>query len=263
MKKISLFLFVTLITGSLFAQTTVANKKSTTYFGVNFDLGFPFGSFQTVNDEIAIGGGVNLFFQPDKQIPILLGYDIPFLGNGHKSQTETLTATIEANGTIIQTLSFPLRAETSNIITKGHLNVRFLAPTKTFQPYVDGLIGFNHFGTSTAIYDESPEHYFTEEDDDLITSSSQNSSWAVSYGGAAGLMVEIKENVFLDLRFMYTMGSKAEYYVEDDIEQWEISYNSSILSEEEIDEDDISIAAIPKESRTDMMVGTLGLSFKF
>ncbi|HRF76057.1 MAG TPA: hypothetical protein PLB46_05770 [Chitinophagales bacterium] len=59
------------------------------------------------------------------------------------------------------------------------------------------------------------------------------------------------------------MGSKAEYYVEDDIEQWEISYNSSILSEEEIDEDDISIAATPKESRTDMMVGTVGISFKF
>ncbi len=62
MKKLSLFLFITLITGSLIAQTTVANKKSATYFGANFDLGFPFGSFQTINDEIAIGGGVYFFF---------------------------------------------------------------------------------------------------------------------------------------------------------------------------------------------------------
>ncbi|MBK8343452.1 MAG: hypothetical protein IPL12_09160 [Bacteroidetes bacterium] len=264
MQKFTLALILSLfVIGSSQAQTSTANKKSAVYFGMGFGLGFPFGEFKTFNDEVAPGGAFSLYFQPDKKIPVLIGFDMAILGNGHRSQTETLTAEITAGGTVIDVLYFPLRAETNNLITKGNVNLRVQAPTNIFKPYIDGLVGFNHFGTTTSIYDESEEYYFSEEDNPLITSSSQNSSWAFSYGGAVGLMVGINESLFIDLRFAYTLGSTAEYFVEDDIDQWDIEFSNTFVSEGDIDESDISIAAVPKESKTDMMVGTIGVSFKF
>jgi len=265
MKKIILTLTIVVSTVVFSkAQTTAAPGKTfNVFFGLNFDLGIPNGEFKTINDEIAVGGGFNLFFQPSYKIPVLIGFDLAFLGNGRKTQRETLVAEIKAGDVVIETLYFPLRAETYNSITKGHLNLRVQSPTKFFKPYIDGLVGFNHFGTTTSIYDESEELYFSEDDNPLISSTSQNSSWAFSYGGAVGLMVEINENMLIDVRFAYTLGGEAEYYVEDDIEQWEIEFNTSLAPDEEIDPDDISIAAFPKESKTDMILGTVGLTFKF
>ena len=264
MQKFTLALILScLVVGGASAQTSTLNPKSDVYFGLGFALGFPFGEFKTYNDEVAPGGGFSLYYQPDKKIPVLVGFDLSILGNGRQSVTETLTAQITAGGTVIDELYFPLRTEISNTIVKGHFNLRIQSPTEVFKPYVDGLVGFNHFGTTTSIYDESEEYYFSEEDNPLITSSSQNSSWAFSYGGAAGFMVQFSETWFLDVRFAYTMGSEAEYFVEDDIEEWDVEFSTDFISQDEIDEEDISIAAVPKESRTNMMVGTIGFSFRF
>lgn len=256
--------FLLLLAAATKAQTThPTGKTSNVFFGLNFDLGIPTGEFKTFNDEIAAGGGFNIFFQPSHKIPVLIGFDLAFLGNGFKIQRETLVAEIKAGDVVIETLYFPLRAETYNTITKGNLNLRVQSPTKFFKPYIDGLVGFNHFRTATSIYDESEELYFSEADNPLISSTVQNSSWTFSYGGALGLMVELNENMLIDVRFAYTMGGEAEYYVEDDIEEWEIEFNTSLAPEEEIDPEDISIAAFPKESKTDMILGTIGLTFKF
>lgn len=246
------------------AQTTASpGKTSSVFFGLNFDLGVPIGDFKTYNDEVAAGGGFNIFFQPSHKIPFLIGFDLAILGNGHKTQRETLVAEIKAGDIVIETLYFPLRAETSNVITKGSLNLRLQSPTNFFKPYIDGLVGFNHFSTTTSIYDESEELYFSEDDNPLITSSSQNSSWTYSYGGALGLMIEINENMLIDLRFAYTFGGEAEYYVEDDIDQWDIEFNTTLAPDDDIDPDEITIAAYPKQSKTDLVLGSIGLTFKF
>ena len=156
-----------------------------------------------------------------------------------------------------------MRIETSNTISTGHLNLRVQSPTKFFKPYVDGILGFNNFSTKTSIYDESEEYYLSEEDNPLITSSKQNSDWTFSYGGAAGLMIELNENMLIDLRVAYSLGGNASYFVEDDIDEWEVVFNTIPTSQEEVDEEDISIAAFPKESKTDMILGTVGITFKF
>ena len=210
-----------------------------------------------------MGGGFNVFFQPSIKIPVLVGFDLSFMNNGHKSQEETLIAEITAGGTVIETLYLPLRVETYNTISTGHLNLRLLSPTKFFKPYLDGSIGFNNFSTNTSIYDESEEYYLSDADNPLITTSKQNSDWTFSYGGAAGLMVELIDNFLSDLKVAYMKGGEASYYVEDDIDEWEVVFTTIPTDPDDINDDDISIAAVPKTSKTDMIIGTDGVAFLF
>ena len=263
MKKLTLSVVFVCTAFSLMAQTTHPVKKSAVFFGLNFDLGIPMNDFKTYNDEVAVGGGFNLFFQPSVKIPVLVGFDLAFMNNGFKTEDKTLTADIVVDGIVIDQLLFPMHIETSNTISTGHLNLRVQSPTKFFKPYVDGILGFNNFSTKTSIYDESEEYYLSEEDNPLITSSKQNSDWTFSYGGAAGLMIELNENMLIDLRVAYSLGGNASYFVEDDIDEWEVVFNTIPTSQEEVDEEDISIAAFPKESKTDMILGTVGITFKF
>ena len=263
MKKLTLSVVFVCTAFSLMAQTTHPVKNSAVFFGLNFDLGIPMNDFNTYNDEVAVGGGFNLFFQPSVKIPVLVGFDLAFMNNGFKTEDKTLTADIVVDGVIIDQLLFPMRIETSNMISTGHLNLRVQAPTKFFKPYIDGIIGFNNFSTTTSIYDESEEYYLSEEDNPLITSSKQNSDWTFSYGGAAGLMIELNENMLIDLRVAYSLGGNASYFVEDDIDEWEVVFNTIPTTQEDVDEEDISIAAFPKESKTDMILGSVGITFKF
>jgi hypothetical protein len=239
------------------------NKTNAFYFDLGFDIGIPVQEFKNTNEELGVGGGFGLFFQPSVKIPILIGADFAFMNNGYKMQRETLTADIVAGGTVIETLYFPMRIETSNSINTGHLDLRFLSPTKFFKPYVDAFIGFNNFTTNTSIWDESEEYYLSEEDNPLITRTNQNSDWTYNYGGAFGLLVEVNQNFLINARVAYQFGGEANYYVEDDIEEWEVVFNTVPTSEDDIDEDDIAISAIPKQSTTDMILGTIGVAFRF
>ncbi|MEZ5014929.1 MAG: hypothetical protein R2794_11620 [Chitinophagales bacterium] len=264
MRLFTCTLLCILSTGSLLAQTAGrTGNGNATFLGINFDLGIPINEFKTHNDEAAVGGGFDLFFQPTVKIPILIGFDFAFMNNGYKMQRETLTADIVAGGVVIDHLYFPLRVETYNNISTGHLNLRFLSPTKFFRPYVDGLVGFNNFNTRTSIYDESEEYLLSEADNPLITTSKQNSDWTFSYGAAAGMLVELNPNILINLRVAYTMGGTAQYFVESDIEDWEIEFNTVPTGQDDITDDDIAISAYPKKSATDMVLGTVGLTFKF
>lgn len=245
------------------AQTTHAVQTYTVFLGLDLDMGIPINAFSDYNDHIAVGGGFNLFFQPTNKIPVLVGFDLGFLNNGYKMERQTLYADIVAGGTVIDQLEFPLRIETSNTITTGHINLRVQSPTRFFKPYIDGLIGFNNFSTNTSIYDESEEYYLSEEDNPLITRANQNSSWTFSYGAAAGLMVELNENILLDIRAAYTRGGEATYFVKDDIENWVVEFSTVPTSADTADESEIDISAVPKESTTDMVQGAVGITIKF
>ena len=247
MQKLVLATLITLIgTSFVTAQTTHPAKSSAVFLGLNFDLGIPINDFKNQNDNIAAGGGFDLYFQPSVKIPVLIGFDLGFLNNGYKVQHQTLYADIVSGGTVIQTLSFPLRVETTNSISTGHLNLRLQSPTKFFKPYVEGVIGFNHFSTNTSIYDESEEYYLSQQDNPLITSANQNSDWTFSYGAAGGLLVEVGENILINARGSYTRGGAAEYYVKDDIDNWEIVFNTVPTSSTDASGDDIDISAVKK-----------------
>ncbi len=263
MQKKFTYLILCILTSSLLNAQGRANKSNAFYFDLGFDLGIPMQEFKNFNDDVAFGGGFGFFYQPSVKIPILIGADFAFMNNGYKMQRETLYVDIVAGGTVIDQLDIPMRIETSNSINTGHLDIRFLSPTKFFKPYLDAFIGFNNFTTNTEIWDESEEYYLSEADNPLITRSNQNSDWTYNYGGAAGLMVEVGPNFLINVRVAYQLGGEAQYFVEDDIEDWEVTFSSVPTSEDDIDEDDLDISAIPKQSTTDMILGTVGIAFKF
>lgn len=234
-------------------------------FGIDMVGGIPNGQFATYSDNLKFGVMVNFLYQPSEKIPISIGGDLGWLGNGRKVQYEELTADITAGGVLIDQLYFPLRIETMNNIFTGHLLLRVTAPTNVFIPYAEGFLGFNNFFTSTSIYDESEEHYFSETDNQLITSEVQQSDWGLSYGAAAGLLIQLKEELHVNLKFAYNMGTAVSYYTKEDIQNWNVEVNNinSAASGYELNEDDIEVSAVPKTSKTDMLQPTLGIAFRF
>ncbi|MBC8045391.1 MAG: hypothetical protein H7Y00_01205 [Fimbriimonadaceae bacterium] len=261
MKKLLPAFFI-LLSSTTFAQSN-SKSNGSGYFGIGILAGVPIAEFGTYNEDMAIGVGLNFFYQPSDDIPVMVGLDLGFMGNGNNIQNEVIYAEIKVGETVIDEIQFPFRIETHNSIFAGHFVLRAVAPIKYFKPYVDGIVGFNNFSTNTSIYDESEEHYFSEADNPLITTASQNSDWTFSYGGAAGILVQCGESFFIDLRCAYAIGGEADYYVEDDIEDWEVEFTTTPTGTDDLNEDDIAISAIPKHSETTMLMPSLGVTFKF
>lgn len=142
MKKL-LPVFFILLSVLSFAQSN--SKNGSGYFGINLMGGVPMGEFSNYNEDMAIGVGINFFYQPSDNIPVLVGLDLNFLGNGTNVQDETITAEIKVGETVIDEIVFPFRIETHNSIFTGHFITRVVAPIKYFKPYVDGIVGFQNF----------------------------------------------------------------------------------------------------------------------
>jgi hypothetical protein len=242
-----------------------AQTNGKALFGIDLVGGIPHDQFATYSDNLKFGAMVNFLYQPSEKIPISIGGDLGWLANGRKVQYEELTADITAGGVLIDQLYFPLRIETMNNIFTGHIILRITAPTNVFLPYAEGFLGFNNFFTSTSIYDESEENYFSETDNQLITSEVQQSDWGLSYGAAAGLLIQLKDELHINLKFAYNMGTAVSYYTKEDIQNWTVEVNNinSSSGGYELDEDNIDVSAIPKTSKTDMLQPTLGISFRF
>lgn len=253
-----------LLSASLQAQTAqTRNQRGAGYFGAGLLLDVPVQQYKEFNDEIGAGIGISFLYQPSIDIPLLAGIDIGFIGNGNKTQYETIYADVTVGGTVIDELEFPFRIETNNSIFTGHFMLRALAPIKYFKPYIDGIVGFNNFSTNTSIYDESEEHYFSEDDNPLITQKNQISDWTLSYGGAFGLMVQLGSSFFIDVRCAYAIGGEADYYTEDDIENWDVEFTTTPSTTDDLGSEDIDISAIPKRSETTMLQPSLGVMFRF
>lgn len=240
-----------------------SNFNGAGYFGIDFIMGAPMGEYKTYNDRLSAGLNLNFFYQPSIDIPLMVGLDLGFMGNGSEYQDETLYVDLTVGGTVIDQMVIPFSIETHNNIFNGHFLLRAMAPIKYFKPYVDGIVGFQNFSTTTSIYDESEEHYFSEEDNPLITTKTQLSDWALAYGGAFGFLVQCNENFFINLRCAYLLGSKADYYTDNDIQNWDIEFSANPSSPDDLDEDDISVHAIPKHSETDVLMPSLGITFRF
>jgi hypothetical protein len=265
MKKIVLFLLILLSITIAFTQTSghTSSAKGAGYFGIGLLAGAPLQEYKTYNDELAIGLGINGFYQPARNVPVMVGLHLGFLGAGNKTQYENLTAQIIVDDVVIDELNFPFRIVTNNSIFIAQCNLRAYAPIKYIKPYIDGAVGFNNFHTTTSVYDESEEYYFSEEDNPLITQKTQLSEWALSYGGAGGIMVQCGENFFIDVRCAYMIGGEADYYTEDDIENWQVEFTSTPTGTSDLSEDDIAVSAVPKHSETTMLQPSIGVLFRF
>lgn len=239
-----------------------------TYGDFNLLLGIPMYSFGEITSSQPFGFSFNVLHQPKRYIPIQFGGGISYMGSGSRRENRTLTADITAGSLLIDQINIPLEFRLNNQILNGRFMMRFMAPTRFIKPYIDINGGFNYLWTSTAVYDQSPERYFSSNNDNgLITRKTQESHFTWGAGFGAGMYIELKSNLFLNLNCTYMGGGWARYYDRNQIQNWDITLNvsgaSQGASEGVFGEDDLEINGIPKHSRTDMIYAQLGISWIF
>jgi hypothetical protein len=256
-------------------NTSSTFKKSSTksyngsqgWLSLNLNMGLPMQEFKNSTSSLPFGGNFNYYYQPSENVPLMIGFDMGYLGAGNKTINRTLTADISVGGVVIDQLNIPLEFRINNNILNGHVNFRFLAPTEIVKPYVDGIAGFNYLWTATELYDRSNERYFTTDEDNRIYRKSQLQDFTYSIGMGGGILFQVGATTFVNLGAHYAFGGNAEYYDRDQIQTWDIQISSSALTQNQqsgsLDQDDIAVNAIPKKSKTDMLLLELGLTFSF
>lgn len=274
MHKRLLFSFIVLISfSSAYSQTTPQNKKKklpphTGYFDFNLQMGVPMQEYSTATSSLPFGFNLGYLHQPNRKIPLLIGGDLSYLSVGNKTINRTLSADITANGVLIDQLIIPLQFRINNNLLTSHLKLRFLSPTDYIKFYVDGIGGFNYLWTGTEVYDRSDQRFFTRNnnnDNGLISRSTQVQSFTYSAGGGGGLMFQLKGHMYLNLAVHYALGGRATYYDNSQIQNWDIQLNTSGYNPNQTNgtfkDSDLTVNAIPKRSRTDMLLIQMGLSW--
>lgn len=257
MKKIAFLFFALLATESTYAQGGV---------GLHFSLGFPYGDFKENTDAVGFGGNLDVLFPMQAETPLTFGFNIGYQVYGLNTQFERLTAQISVGSTVIDEIVIPLKIVTTNSIFGMHAMTRLKAPIPFIQPYIQGLAGFRYISTSTRIVDESEDHRYSSEDNRVIVRKTQLGDYILSYGGGAGVQIEISRRASIDFNVTYLNGHEAKYYDGEDTSKWKISFKGS--EEEWIDGgktsgEDFAIDASPKKSETDMLNFQLGIFFTF
>ncbi len=269
-----LSLITLLFTQFAFSQNNPApkqapKKRSSTYGDLNLSMGIPMYNYKETTTSLPFGGTFNIVHQPSRHVPILFGGGISYLHAGGQRVNETLTAEITANGLPIQgfePLVIPLEFRMNNHILNGHGMVRFQAPLRYVKPYIDILGGFNYLWTSTAVYDNSPERYFTTtNDNNLIDRQTQQRSFTWSAGFGAGFYIQLNNDTYLNLNASYLGGGWARYFDKKQVQSWDVqlSVSSPTPGEGSLNADNIDVNTVPKNSRTDMLYAQLGLGFNF
>ncbi|MBK7379354.1 MAG: hypothetical protein IPJ03_10165 [Ignavibacteriales bacterium] len=190
-------LFFCLTAVNLFSQSA----------GLNFTLAFPMGEFKENVDRVGFGiAGQFLFIIPKPGQPFGIGLNAGFINYGNETRREPFSYTIP---------DVFVDVERSNNLVNFHLLFQ-IAPYKgRIRPYLEGLFGGSYLFTETSI---------KSQDYSEVASSTNLEDFAWSYGGGAGIMIQItNENeqgtsIFLDIKGRYLMGTEAEYLNEGSIE---------------------------------------------
>jgi hypothetical protein len=252
------------------AQSPVLRTpKSPTYaswLSANLMMGIPMQEYAASTKSLPFGLNVNYIYQPSVRVPLGIGVNVGYLNVGTRSIERALTADITAGGVLLDQLYIPLRFEITNNIVQAHVNGRFIAPTNTVKPYVDGLAGLNYLWTSTSVYDDSPERYFATDEDGLITSKTQLDDLTWSVGAGGGLMVQVGKKLHITAGTHYLFGGRAQYYDRSQIEDWDIQLNVTGVTQGgagqgSFEPGDLTYGAVPKKSRTDMLTVRLGVTY--
>ncbi len=215
----------------LVSAASAADARVPIRAGGNLALGFPVDEFRDNVDETGVGlDGYVAFGIPNS--PLYFGGSLGYLSQG------SVRAVVP--------LIFPFVAEitTRNNLFSGHAFFRLQHTGADFEPYLDTLIGFNRFFTTTEL-----------RIGDAVSSSTDFDDWTVSYGLGGGLMFEVYESIgegetgysiSIDIGVRYLIGGKADYVDIDSVEL----INDAIFFD-------------TTTSRTDMVTVRIGASVLF
>lgn len=227
-------------------------------FGLVF--GIPRNEFREATKAEGYGFNLTALFPLGTEV-VNIGGSINYQIYGLRAQNKDLYADITSGGSVIGTIEIPLRVINTNSIFGMHGILRVTAPTDVVRPYMEGLVGFRYISTTTRIEDR--DDFWNDDEDNVLVRRTNLADWIFSYGGGGGIQFNIGEDVYLDLRTYYLLGGRANYYDGNDTKKWEVEFNGTAYNSNDIDPDDFSISAQPKNSRTDMLMTQIGLTFIF
>ncbi len=219
------FTFLIILSGFIFSsKETFAQVQ----FNLRLQTGFPLEEFAQNNESVAFGiGGMLLVPLTEDESVVSLGLDAGYMIYGMQSEDY-----IDNNG-------FDYTLNTNNNIFESFAMVRFKPRwvDSFIYPYADGLLGGRYIYTRTT----------EEEDGEDINSFIEQDGFSFAYGGAGGVLVSLSEEIKLDIRAVYTQGSKAKYLTKNSI------YPDPLFPDEFIYD--------VKKTRTDMLSFQVGITF--
>lgn len=175
--------------------------------GGNVAIGLPVGEFRDNVDKVGSGfDGYVTFGIPN--VPLHVGGAVGYLTQG--SETIGRMGIGAYVGDVV----------TRNKILMGHLLLGVQGGEASVRPFIDGLVGFKRFYTTTEI-----KIGFDVPDIDM-----DSNDWVMSYGLGGGLTIEVYEraaddedgsggySVCVDLEARYLLGGKADYVDIDSVE---------------------------------------------
>lgn len=230
MKKI-----YTLFLALIFSNAMLAQFNA----GINGLALLPQGEFKDNIGTNGYGFSASGFYHFE-ETPFSLGATIGWARYGSETRTETLV--------------WPVKVEvtTANDIAFMHLFGRLEHNIGIVRPYAEFNFGLNYLNTNTEIND------IDDYDDDSIADDTQFDDTDFSYGFAIGTMFNVYtqqevdaesslSKVFIDLKLSYSLGGKAEYLNEGDLERGQ--NNEIILN--------------TSQSNIDYLTLQLGVNFEF
>lgn len=248
----------------LLAITSYFTQAQSTDFNLGLRVGVPQGEFKATTNAIAVGAGFGVMYQPNKKLPISFGGDLGILSYGNNTQRQTIQANITAGTTLIDVINMPLRISTNNTMYDGHFIVRAFAPIDGIKPYVEVKGGFRNLTTRTNVFDDSPDLRWSRQGSNgLIASKAQLSDWTYSYGYAAGIMFEVKKNLFIDLKASFLRGGIARFYDASQTENWKVSFSGASAPQPgQVNDSNFNFNATPRQARIDVLMLNAGITVK-
>jgi hypothetical protein len=192
---------------------SVSQAKHSIHVGGNLTLGFPQGEFHDNVDNIGYGFSLFGFYRPTGFF-LNFGLAFNYLIYGSETREEPWSKTIPW---------VTLDVTTTNSIFYGHLMLRLQPPEGAIRPYIDGLLGFGSFTTSTEVKNQE----YDEDDDQTIASTTHLRDSALNYGLGGGLLIrvvdgsgddEALEAVSIQLGIRYLRGGVAKYMKKGSVE---------------------------------------------
>ena len=202
------------------------------YFGINFQLGFPQGEFKEfVGTGYGVGGNFTFFLDPRNVVGLrLFGSWIQY---GRTTERLPLSPTL--TGLYVD-------LTTANDIYTFGLGPEFRLGSGPIRGSLHGAIGASNFATSTSAEG-------TDNVTPFATSTNFN-DWTFAWYGGASALVQVsggRKPVFIDGGLRYQSHGKTRYLREGSIEP----------------QPGGGVAFTPIESQTDLMIVHLGVQIGF
>jgi hypothetical protein len=238
-----------------------------THFGFSGQVGIPTNNFR--ENTKAVGGGfnINAYFPFSPKVPIFLGLNFGYMLYGANQQRLVDNLEVRAGNIVIDRILVDFNINTNNNLINGLVSLRFKAPLQTIQPYLEGAVGFNYFYTRTKIIDNTGRFAVnnpnnTSNNNNVINARTQINSWVLSYGGGGGFMIKLSESTYLDLRVLYLIGGRADYYDRSQTQNWTLTFGGNNYNSQNPSDITAQGDGVPKSSTTDMFMGNIGITFQ-